>query len=274
MRYYLFLTITTTTLVYVLIKYASPMASNEIKAIDVPSVVQVSFDTEDIPAEDVKWFSYTDARANGFDKSFQIPSDQDNWYEVDFKADGKEGKMLYDGQGKLLAKSYKLSATDLPETIGEYITRNDYASWRKVRIEQEEQSTEARVKYKLWLASKLDKVMLVFDESGHLIKCVQWPRITEVYAARQQAAIHTLAHESKAIEPPGVICHVEEDNKGILEVEGWYLLEAVLDPAQLDFNSSYFDLQLPVFYQLNYCGIDDQSYTAFYDAFGIPQLSL
>ncbi|MFY0600105.1 MAG: PepSY-like domain-containing protein [Cyclobacteriaceae bacterium] len=230
---------------------------NSIPDKEVPKKVINKFKEKNPGATNAKWYPYP----NRYWKSPQVQpvylpigwsNSSPDYYEVRFSDDRGALRKVYDRVGSLKVTSRPFSEADLPIVITDQLEKKGYAGWKRVNIERVSKSGEKGHFFKIWLRDKGKKRILFFDETGKIVKTLKWDDDTNL-TADSDSRLKRAPDANRKIEPASVPQKVKEKvKKQYIDVTiiEWLTQERVYDPFDNEYGLSYYDLEIPAFYQV------------------------
>lgn len=145
----------------------SVTTTNTYTAVDVPATTKTTFETKYPAATNVQWSRYSEPVPVEWDLTGWPTMDTSD-YVVMFDYDGYDYYAWYDENGNWIGATYHMTDhSKLPSAVNNAI-KNQFAGYTIVEVDKE--IDKSRTAYEVELSKGEDKVKVLFDENGTVIK--------------------------------------------------------------------------------------------------------
>ena len=228
----------------------------------VPKKITNKFKKNHPEISDVKWYPYPykykqskEATPVVFPILWQHNSP--NYFEARFKDQKGELRKVYDRTGGWLVSSRPISINDISDDIKTQIKSRGFSDWTIIQVERISKSGVEGKFFKLWLKQDSKTRILYFDERGKFVKTLSWnndknftpksnTKLKNAPASKRKVNVIT------ASDVPAPIKQKLRKDYAEVEVSQWALSVRVHDPYQFGSSYAYYDVEIPVLYQVKF----------------------
>ena len=189
-----------------------------------------------------------------------------DYYEVRFSDENGKVRKVYERDGTWKITSRPITEVALPQEISTQLAKKELSNWTKTNYEKISKSGVVGSFYKVWLVNEKKKRILYFDNENELVKTLKFDNDLKLTNTTKNTPRSAKSSKITTSEVPASIRTKAKKNHNDAEIIEWVMYTRIYDPFQTGNVRSYYDLELPAYYQVLF-KIKSKKFVATYNSY-------